>query len=92
MNQSEGLPPDKATNVYVYQTGPGGSAAPAPPGMGMSTASLVLGIIALVFTASICGIVIAIVLAPIGLILGNYILNSTDINNKYPNLTMLFSA
>ena len=46
------------------------AAIPRPPGMGMSTASLVLGIVTLVVSVSICGSPLAIPLALVGLILG----------------------
>ena len=48
VNQSQGLPSDKLVNIH-YINPVGGAYVPQPPGVGLSTASVVLGIIALCF-------------------------------------------
>jgi len=73
-NQVQGTPPDKPVIVNVNQP-VGAAAAPAPPGKGMSIASLVLGIVALVNTPFIpitlgCWSLFVIPVAIVGLILG----------------------
>jgi lysylphosphatidylglycerol synthetase-like protein (DUF2156 family) len=68
-NQLQGVPSDKPVIVNVQQP-VGVAAIPAPPGNGMSIASLVLGIVALVGSVTICGSIFAIPVALVGLILG----------------------
>jgi len=68
-NQIQGTPSDKPIIVNVQQP-VGAAAVPAPPGNGMSIASLVLGIVALVGSLTICGSIFAIPVALVGLILG----------------------
>jgi len=68
-NQMQGTPSDKPVIVNIQQP-VGATAVPAPPGNDMSIASLVLGIVALVGSVTICGSVFAIPVALVGLVLG----------------------